>query len=177
MKITAFGASNSQNSINKQLANYALNQLNATSKELLDLNDFDMPLFSVDREEKGYPAEAENFVKKVAESDLIVISFAEHNRNFSATFKNLFDWSTRINSKMFGGKKMILLSTSPGGYGGKNALGLAENLFGMFKAEVLGSFSLPKFHENFEADKGITNPELQAELAAVLKSSEQVTGH
>ena len=52
-KIIAFGASSSRNSINKQLATFAANQFKNTEVEILDLNDYEMPLFSVDKEKEN----------------------------------------------------------------------------------------------------------------------------
>jgi len=50
MKIIAFGASSSRQSINKQLATYAASLVAAAEVEVLDLNDFEMPIFSQDKE-------------------------------------------------------------------------------------------------------------------------------
>ena len=44
-KIIAFGASSSKQSINKQLATFAANQFQNASVEILDLNDYEMPVF------------------------------------------------------------------------------------------------------------------------------------
>ncbi len=61
-KILAFGASNSKTSINKQLATYASSLLKNTEVEVLDLNDFDVPTYSVDLEGKsGIPDNAQQF--------------------------------------------------------------------------------------------------------------------
>ena len=49
-KIIAFGASSSKQSINKQLATYTANQFQNASVEILDLNDYEMPVFSVDKQ-------------------------------------------------------------------------------------------------------------------------------
>lgn len=66
MKILAFAASSSRNSINKQLANYVANQIQDASVELLDINDYEMPLFSEDREkELGQPNQAKQFFQKL----------------------------------------------------------------------------------------------------------------
>ena len=48
-KVVAFGASNSSRSINKKLVTYASGLLEGTDVEILDLNDYELPLFSVDR--------------------------------------------------------------------------------------------------------------------------------
>lgn len=47
-KIIAFGASSSKNSINKQLATYAASQFENADVEVLDLNEYEMPIFSLD---------------------------------------------------------------------------------------------------------------------------------
>ena len=79
-KIIAFGASSSKTSINKKLATYTANQFQNATVELLDLNDYEMPIFSVDKEtETGIPQLAHDFYNKLGSADLIVISFAEHN--------------------------------------------------------------------------------------------------
>ncbi|MEO8255397.1 MAG: NAD(P)H-dependent oxidoreductase, partial [Flavobacterium sp.] len=52
MKITAFGGSNSKHSINKHFATYAASLFENADVEVLDLNDFAMPLFSVDLEKE-----------------------------------------------------------------------------------------------------------------------------
>ena len=62
-KIIAFGASSSKNSINKQLANYVANQFQNANVDLLDLNDYEMPLYSVDKEKnQGIPELAKAFL-------------------------------------------------------------------------------------------------------------------
>ena len=39
-----------QQSINKQFAEFTISNLNDFNTELLDLNDFELPLYSIDRE-------------------------------------------------------------------------------------------------------------------------------
>ena len=52
MKVIAFAASNSQNSINKRLASYAAGLIQGAEVEVLDLNDYELPLFSEDKEKE-----------------------------------------------------------------------------------------------------------------------------
>ena len=95
MKIIAFGGSNSQHSINKHLATYAAGLFENAEVEVLDLNDFAMPLFSVDLEkEVGQHEIAKAFLAKLAAADILVVSLAENNNNYSTAFKNIFDWSS-----------------------------------------------------------------------------------
>ncbi|WP_264548930.1 NADPH-dependent FMN reductase [Flavobacterium sp. N2820] len=172
-KIIAFGASSSKSSINKQLASYTANQFQNVSVEILDLNDYEMPVFSVDKQaENGIHPLAQEFYAKIGSADLIVISFAEHNGNFSSAFKNILDWSSRINAKTFQEKPMLLLATSPGARGGSSVLDIATKRFPFQGGIVKGSFSLPSFNDNFDAEKGITNEELKNQLLEIVNSIE-----
>jgi chromate reductase, NAD(P)H dehydrogenase (quinone) len=171
MKIIALGASPSTKSINKKLAAYAASLFENADVEVLDLNDFEMPLFSVDREAGiGQHPIAQQFLDKIAGADTLVISMAENNGNYSAAFKNTFDWASRINTKVFQEKPMLLMATSPGGRGGASVLGIAQNLFPRYGGNIKASFSLPSFNENFDVEAGkISNPELDAQLRSIVK--------
>lgn len=170
MKLLAFAASTSKKSINKQLVTYAANLLTDATVDVLDLNDYELPLFSVDKEaELGKPALAQAFLDKIAASDAIVISFAEHNGSYSAAYKNLFDWCSRVNAKVFQGKPMVMLSTSPGARGGASVLAAATGSAPFFGGEVKASLSVPTFYENFDVEKQeFKNEELKTKLVAAL---------
>ncbi|MCC4833623.1 NADPH-dependent FMN reductase [Shewanella sp. 10N.286.51.B7] len=174
MKILAFAASSSRQSINKQLANYAANQaaklVDNAEVELLDINDYEIPLFSEDREkELGQPALAKAFFDKIGQADAIVISFAEHNGSYTAAYKNLFDWTSRIDQKVFQGKPTLLLATSPGPGGASSVLAAATGSAPYFAAEVKGSLSVPSFYQNFDAATGeITDSALAQQLTQVV---------
>jgi chromate reductase len=172
MKLLAFAASSSKKSINKQLVTYAARQIAGAEVELLDLNDYELPLFSVDKEaDLGKPALAQAFLDKIAASDAILISFAEHNGSYSAAYKNLFDWCSRANAKVFQGKPMVMLSTSPGARGGASVLAAATGSAPFFGGQLKASLSVPAFHENFDVEKQeLKNEELKAKLVAVLAS-------
>ena len=159
--IVAFGASNSKQSINKQLANFAAHQLSNVEVILLDLNDFEMPIYSIDRQkENGIPPEAHRFNKMIAEADGIVISFAEHNGIFTAAFKNIYDWVSRIEKDVWKKKPMLLLSTSNGERGANDVLHFATNKYKRSNPNMAESFSLPNFEQNFSITEGITNHSL-----------------
>ncbi len=169
-KIIAFAGSSSRNSINKQLAVYAANLFENVEVEVLDLNDYEMPLFSVDREkENGIHNLAYDFYAKMGSADLIVISLAEHNGAYASAFKNILDWTSRINNKTFQEKPMLLMATSPGARGGTTVLDIASKRFPYQGAQVLGTFSLPSFFENFDAVHGIINPERKKQLTDIIQ--------
>lgn len=170
-KIVAFGASSSKQSINKQLATFAANQFQNALVEILDLNDYEMPLFSVDKQvEHGIPILANDFYEKIGSADLLVISFAEHNGNYSTAFKNILDWTSRINAKTFQEKPMLLLATSPGARGGSSVLEIATKRFPFQGGIVKGSFSLPSFNDNFDSEKGIINEDLKKQLQEIIQT-------
>jgi NAD(P)H-dependent FMN reductase len=171
-KIIAFGGSTSQSSINKQLATYAAHLFTNATIEVLDLNDYPLPVFSVDLEKEGMPQAAQDFYAKIGTADLLVVSLAEHNGAYSAAFKNLLDWTSRINGKNFQDKPMLLMATSPGGRGGSSVLDIAKNRFPFQGAQVKGTFSLPSFYENFDVNNGIIQPELKAQLEALVRGIE-----
>jgi len=173
-KILAFGASNSSTSINQQLAKYASGLFKKADVELLDLNDYEMPIYSIDREKKdGFPQLAHDFYNKIGDADFIVISFAEYNGAYTTAFKNIFDWMSRINGKTFQEKPMLLLATSPGTRGGSSVLKIACDRFPRQAGIVKGSFSLPSFNDNFDTEKGIiSNKDLNDELLKIINSIE-----
>ena len=163
-KIIAFAGSNSKQSINKQLVSYAANLLENVNVELLDLNDFELPIYNIDVEqEHGIPENAYKFLQYIKKSDGILLSLAEHNGAYSSVFKNLFDWMSRIESKTFFNKPMLLMATSPGGRGGKSVLAIAKDRFPYHDAKIVGEFSLPFFDKNFSEGE-LISPHLKDEL-------------
>jgi len=173
MKLLAFAASSSSKSINKQLATYAASQVkhnDGVEVEILDINDYEMPLFSQDKEAVlGQPQQAKDFFAKLGQADAIIISFAEHNGSYTAAYKNLFDWTSRIDQKLFQNKPMILLSTSPGPGGAGSVLAAATGSAPYFDGDVKASLSIPSFFDNFDSEKQtLTNPELVDKLTTAL---------
>ena len=170
MNIIAFAASNHKKSINKQLVEYAAKLLDKVTVEILDLNDYELPLYSQDKEEElGHPQIAKDFLSKIANSDGIIISFAEHNGSYTVAYKNIFDWCSRIEPKVFSNKPMVLLSTSPGARGGANVLATAVQSAPHFSGIVKSSLSIPSFYDNFDTDRQrITHTELNEQLIDVV---------
>ncbi len=172
MKILAFAASSSSKSINKQLVSYASRLLANTETELLDINDYELPLFSEDKEaELGQPERAKAFLDKIGRSDAIIITFAEHNGSYTAAYKNLFDWASRIEPKVFQNKPMVMLATSPGPGGASSVLATATSSAPFFDGKVKASLSIPDFYENFDSKQGaIINDKIQAQLQTAINS-------
>ena len=150
-KIVVFAGSNSKKSINKELAVYASSFLKSVEIEILDLNDFELPMYGMDEEtENGIPKKAIEFLETVHSAAGIILSLAEHNGNFSAVFKNIYDWSSRIEPKLWNNIPMLLMATSPGGRGGASVLSAAKSGFPHMGGNIVADFSLSSFYDNFK---------------------------
>lgn len=169
--ILIISGSSHRHSINLGLATYAGGQLGDASLDILDLNDFEMPIYSEDLEEaSGIPGQASDFLTKIQASDGIIISLAEHNGSYSAAFKNVLDWTSRLEQKLWSSKPMLLMATSPGGRGGATVLAAAEATFPHLGAAIAATYSLPSYYDNFNAEEGISNPEQREQFKAALSS-------
>lgn len=171
--ILAFGASNSKHSINKQFAAFATDRLKEVQTTLLDLHDFELPLYSVDVErEIGIPNNVLRFSEHIAQSDAIVISVAEHNGLYTSAFKNLWDWMSRLGSPLiWQGKPMLLLSTSISKRKEIYVMRVSKELFPKVGATVVASFHLPSFN-HFLKNGEITEPELKESFEEALQKFE-----
>ena len=129
-----------------------------------------MPIYSIDYEnEKGIPEKAFKFKEIIKSADGIIISFAEHNSVYTAAFKNIFDWISRIEKIVWYDKPMLLLSTSDGSRGAKTVLEIAHKRISRGNPYSIPTFSLPNFDDNFEINKGITNSKLNKEFKKSLE--------
>ncbi len=171
-KVLVFAGSNHSGSINQQLAHYAASLVEDAQVELLDLKKYDAPMYSIDREQKeGHPESIKKLNALLQEFDGYIIASPEHNGNLSAFLKNVFDWLSRVNGKFLAGKPVLLLSTSPGKFGGANHLNILSTMLGFFDGKEAARFSLGSFSETFDTEaKKIKDPEADSELLAAVNS-------
>jgi len=169
MKILAFAGSNSSESINHQLILFLVNQINEVETEIIRLTAFNIPLYGIDFEKsEGIPKGAIDLYNKIQEVEGIIISVAEHNGNVTAFFKSVFDWLSRYNRSFLEGKKIMLLSTSPGAKGGASALALTQKALSYFKGELVTSYSLGNFYKIFKDGK-IIDGETEGKVKELIK--------
>lgn len=169
MKIIAFGATTSKNGINPILAKYVAEQfaheLSNSEVEVLDLNNYPLPLYSEDYEqEHGCPTIVNDFLAKIRDADLIIISLAEHNGSYSVAFKNLFDWTSRVQIKLFDSKKIVLTSATPGPGGGVCVLNAANTRFPKHGADIIGQLSVPNFSQSFDLTEGLVDKDIKQKM-------------
>lgn len=157
----AFAGSNSSTSINFSLVKYTVSLLAGHDVQVLNMANMPFPLYSEDYErEKGFSNSIIELKADIAAADGLILSVNEHNGNPSAYTKNLIDWLSRLDRKFLTGVKIFLMATSGGKRGAQGSLQVIEALLPRFGGEVVATFSLPSYHENFDLTKGITNPDL-----------------
>ncbi|RZV60272.1 MAG: NADPH-dependent oxidoreductase, partial [Flavobacteriaceae bacterium] len=165
--------SNSKESINKKLAMYVADQIDNANPTILDLNDFELPVYGIDLEnEHGIPVKAKEFLDTLKASDGIILSLAEHNGAYSTAFKNIFDWMSRIDGKLWSDIPMLLMATSPGKRGGATVLEIAKGRFPYMGGNIVADFSLPSFFDNFSED-GLADASLAQELKLAISKFEE----
>lgn len=169
-QILAFAGSNSSKSINFSLLQLAIQNISKEQLEIMDLSTIDLPVYSIDIEKnEGFPPAVSQLFKHIQNSQGLIIAVNEHNGSISAFFKNILDWLSRVELKFLAEKKLLLLSTSPGGRGAMSALQQAENMTTHFGGQVIATFSLPAFQTNFSLEESkITHNEKQLELTQAL---------
>ena len=151
------------------MAEYTGSLLNNASLNKVDLNDYNMPIFSVDIEaEHGFPKGATDLNEVIENADGFIISFAEHNGAYSTAYKNAIDWLSRINGKVWRDKPMLLLATSPGARGGATVLDLVTGRFPYMGGQITGTMSVPSFYDNFK-DGEFKNENLKSNLLKLVE--------
>ena len=175
-QIIAFGASSSLKSINKRFASFSAQLIPNSNSKVLDLNDFEMPIYSVDKERvNGIPKKAFEFYDILKQSDGIIISFAEHNGSYTAAFKNIFDWISRIDKIVWHDKPMLLLATSDGVQGASSVLLEAyKRISYRHKYDDLPKFSLPFFSKNFDQNNGIKDSKLNKQFQNTISDFQNI---
>ncbi len=179
-KLIAFAGSTRRGSYNAAvIAKAAASAKDAgASVELLDLRDFELPLFNQDLEsEKGLPDAAKRLKQLFKECDGLLISSPEYNSSYPPLLKNLIDRCSRAESddeaplSAYAGKSALLLSASPGPLGGlrglQNLRSLLQNIQVTVYPEML---SVRSASEVIGEDGGIKDERWEKRIAGLVKS-------
>lgn len=130
-KLLMFAGSARKASTNKQLAALAARTAKEAGAQvtLIDLADFDMPIYNGDLEaETGLPENAKRLKQLFVEHDGFFIASPEYNSSISAVLKNALDWISRPHTDnepglwAFNGKVAAIGSVAPGALGGLRGL-------------------------------------------------------
>ena len=164
-RILAFAGSTRSGSFNKLLVQNAAEAAKQAGAEVtvVDLKDFDLPLFDEDIEATGTPAGATRLKQLFIDHDALLIASPEYNSSVSAVLKNAIDWVSRsaLGEPMkaaFLGKVAVLLAASPGGLGGLRGLVHLRSILQNISVMVLpDQFALGKAHEAFDQQGVLTD--------------------
>ncbi|MEM6889510.1 MAG: NAD(P)H-dependent oxidoreductase [Pseudomonadota bacterium] len=175
MSILAFAATKSRNSINRALVDCAATRLKSdllpkARIAFADLNDFEMPIYSIDRETNGgIPQAARSFFATIGAADAVLVSFAEHNGSVTSAWKNIFDWMSRIHMKVGQNKPAVFLAATPGPRSGAGVLGSHEMMAPFFGADLRGTLGISTWARAWDAvHRLLLLPEDQDALDAIL---------
>ena len=150
-KILGFSGSNSNKSINQALIRMAANQVDQHYITVIELRDYELPIYSPEIEAKGFPEALLQFKAIFDSHDGYIIASPEHNGMIPALLKNTFDWLSRmVDSKqgsMFCDKPVLLLSTSPGPRGGVTNLTNMAKVMPFWGANIINHHSFGRFHD------------------------------
>ena len=180
MKILMFAGSTRKESYNRKLAQAAAKMAAQQGAEvtLLDLSDFDIPLYNADLEAQGTPPDVIRFKQILHAHPAWLICCPEYNGSYPALLKNALDWaSSPVNGDAlwsdgvlpFRGKVVGMCSASPGGLGGLRAQShLAPLLLNLECWLAPRSHAVGHAGEAFDAQGQLARTQDQQGLQAVL---------
>jgi NAD(P)H-dependent FMN reductase len=173
MKVLMFAPVLRSGSYNKKLIRIAFDYVQSIpgfDPELIEFNDFDMPLYDGDLETtSGIPDNCSRLAKKITEAEAIIISTPEYNGGIPGVFKNAIDWLSRLTPVPLTGKQIILLSATPGSLAGARG-----NFHTRWPLQVLSAhvypdyFGLAKAHEAFDEEEKLKDPNEQLRLQKII---------
>jgi NAD(P)H-dependent FMN reductase len=130
-QLLIFAGSARKASTNKQLAALAARIAKDAGAQvtLIDLADFDMPIYNGDIEaETGLPENAKRLKQLFVEHDGFFIASPEYNSSIAPVLKNALDWISRPHTEnepglwAFKGKVAAIGAVAPGALGGLRGL-------------------------------------------------------
>ncbi len=127
-KALVMAASTRTGSVNQALARQIAKRLdNGSPVEIVDLDDYPLPLYDGDLEERdGIPAAAAGLAGEMAAADVLVLVSPEYNGTFTPLLKNTVDWVTRIDASALAHLRVLVASASPGRGGGANGVDMVR---------------------------------------------------
>lgn len=128
----------SSTSINRRLAT-VLKNLAPEGTELVEIPIKDLPFYSADYDQAGFPQVALDFKQQIADVDGVIIVTPEYSRSIPGVLKNALDWSTRPYGQMsFYGKPVAVIGTSGSGIATAAAQQHLRAILGHFSAVTMG---------------------------------------
>jgi len=170
-RILALAGSTRKASFNKQLLAVAVGGAVDAGADVtvVDLADFELPLFNQDLEaERGLPDAAKRLKQLFVDHAGLLIASPEYNSSFTPLLKNTIDWVSRsvpgeAPLSAFTGKTAALVAASPGALGGLRGLVHLRAVLSNIQVLVLpGQLAVPAAHDAFAPDGTLKDAKLQA---------------
>lgn len=178
-KILIFSASTRAASLNRKLAALAarIAQDNGAQATLIDLKDYEMPLYNGDLEDAhGLPEAARRLKEVFLAHDGLFIASPEYNSSMSPLLVNTLDWVSRKEGKdekvlsAYQGKTAALGAVSPGALGGLRGLVPLRMMLGNLGVTVVPKqVAVSSGSSAFDATGALT----EARQAAMLEAAVQ----
>jgi NAD(P)H-dependent FMN reductase len=163
-KILAFAGSLREGSLNKKVVHVAAEGARAAGAEVtvIDLRDYDMPIYNADRHEHdkdGFTENAIKFQDLLLTHDGLLICSPEYNGSLPGGMKNAIDWASRKRHSeqnmyaAFHKKVAGIMTASPGSFGGLRALSHLRGVLTIMTVEVVPlEIAVTFAEEKFESD-------------------------
>lgn len=131
--------------------------------EILDLKEYDFPIFADTLKKQANPSKAAlDFAKKIESSNGIIIVTPEYNGGYPASLKNAVD----LLYDEWRHKPLAIATVSSGPFGGTEALiSLQFTLWKMKIWTITEIFSVPNVHENYD-DLGVPTDKVATDKLA-----------
>ena len=180
MKLLAFAGSTRHESFNRRLAAAAARMGREAGADvtLLELSDFDIPLYNADLEARGTPADVLRLKEAMDAHPAWIVCSPEYNASYTALLKNTIDWASspakshpdwQDGLKSFRGKVVGMLSASNGRLGGLRAQShLAPLLLNAQCWLAPQSYALSAAAAAFDAQGALRHAHDQAGVRAVV---------
>ena len=179
-KLLVFAGSMRKASFNRKLAQATaeLAKSSGAAVTLIELADFDVPMYNADLEADGTPADVMKLKQLMFEHPAWVVCSPEYNGSYTALLKNTIDWVSspvkgdpvwQNGTKSFAGKVVGVLSASPGALGGLRSQSHLVPLLMNLKCWVAPTaFALSHAGDAFDAAGALVNELHVKQVEAVL---------
>lgn len=181
MQILIFAGSTRQQSHNRRLAAAAAGMARELGAQptLLELSEFDIPMYNADLEARGTPPDVLRFKAALHSHPAWLICSPEYNGSYPALLKNAIDWASSPvagdplwcdGTLPFRGKVVGMASASPGGLGGLRAQShLAPLLLNLQCWLAPVSHAVGQAGQAFDDAGSLLRPQDQQGLKAVIE--------
>jgi NAD(P)H-dependent FMN reductase len=175
-RILAFAGSARRESFNKKLIAIAVAGARQAGADvtLIDLGDYQMPLYNGDLEAaNGLPATAVELKQLFLDHNGLLLSCPEYNSSITPLLKNSLDWVSRPlpgegELAAYKGKVAGLVSASPGRLGGLRGLVHVRSILGNIGVIVLpDQAAVSEAHEAFTDDGRLKDERQQKKVEDV----------